>query len=58
MDAVEKQLRKDHIDRLNKCICNPNSGMIFLDSLTNLERVGDHAYKIALTTRDIIKILQ
>ncbi|MCX7694323.1 MAG: Na/Pi symporter [Caloramator sp.] len=58
IDAVEKQLRKDHIDRLNKCICNPNSGMIFLDCLTNLERVGDHAYKIALTTRDIIKILQ
>ncbi|WP_027309160.1 Na/Pi cotransporter family protein [Caloramator sp. ALD01] len=58
IDSVEKQLRKDHIDRLNKCICNPNSGMIFLDCLTNLERVGDHAYKIALTTRDIVKTLQ
>ncbi|MBZ4663328.1 MAG: Na/Pi cotransporter family protein [Caloramator sp.] len=58
IDSVEKQLRKDHIDRLNKCICNPNSGMIFLDCLTNLERVGDHAYKIALTARDIVKTLQ
>ncbi|CDF58849.1 Na/Pi cotransporter family protein [Thermobrachium celere] len=58
IDLLEKQLRKDHIDRLNKMICKPNSGMIFLDTLTNLERVGDHAYKIALTTKDIIGVLE
>ncbi|MCX7951385.1 MAG: Na/Pi symporter [Clostridiales bacterium] len=57
IDSVEKQLRQDHIDRLNKCICKPTSGMVFLDTLTNLERVGDHANKVALTTIDILNYL-
>lgn len=57
IDSVEKQLRQDHIDRLNKSICKPTSGMVFLDTLTNLERVGDHANKVALTTIDILNYL-
>lgn len=57
IDAVEKQLRQDHIDRLNKSICKPTSGMVFLDTLTNLERVGDHANKVALTTIDILNYI-
>lgn len=47
IDTVEKRLRTDHIDRLNKGICNPESGAIFLDTISNLERVGDHSNNIA-----------
>ncbi|EYE87366.1 Na/Pi cotransporter [Fervidicella metallireducens AeB] len=47
IDKLEKQLRKDHIDRLNKGICFPASGAIFLDIISNLERVGDHSNNIA-----------
>jgi phosphate:Na+ symporter len=47
IDKLEKQLRTDHIERLNKGICYPASGAIFLDVITNLERVGDHSTNIA-----------
>lgn len=47
IDDMEKSLRAEHIERLNKYICDPASGAIFLDALVNLERIGDHATNIA-----------
>lgn len=47
IDSIEKRLRTDHIDRLNKSICNPESGTIFLDTISNLERIGDHSNNVA-----------
>lgn len=48
IDELTEKLKDDHIRRLNEGICNPFAGVIFLDLLTNLERVGDHASNIAL----------
>ena len=53
IDAMERDLRKRHIDRLNQGVCNPGSVVIFIDILSNLERVGDHANNIALIVKDI-----
>lgn len=47
VDDQEKLLRKMHIDRINTKKCYPASGVIYLDLLSNLERVGDHANNIA-----------
>lgn len=47
IDSLEKQFRAEHIERLNKYICDPASGAIFLDLISNLERVGDHSNNIA-----------
>jgi phosphate:Na+ symporter len=47
VDEMEKKLRKMHIDRINTKKCYPAAGVIFLDLLSNLERVGDHANNIA-----------
>ncbi len=47
IDRMEEILRKNHLHRLNKGICYPVSGVIFLDIINNLERVGDHANNIA-----------
>jgi len=47
IDKIEKQLRTEHIERLNKGVCVPASGTIFLDMISNLERVADHADNIA-----------
>jgi phosphate:Na+ symporter len=33
--------------RLNKNICSVDSGIIYLDLLTNIERISDHAASIA-----------
>lgn len=46
-DRLEKELRDKHIQRLSKGKCTPESGVIFLDILSNLERVADHADNIA-----------
>lgn len=48
VDDMEKVLRKNHITRLNEGNCNTNAGIVFLDFLSNLERVSDHASNIAL----------
>lgn len=47
IDAMEIELRKKHIQRLSKNVCIPASGVIFLDIISNLERVSDHAMNIA-----------
>jgi len=52
IDKLEQELRENHIKRLNQGICYPESGVIFLDAISNLERIGDHANKIALMVID------
>lgn len=47
LDEMEKTYRKNHIRRLNQNLCSGNSGAVFLDILSNLERVGDHSKNIA-----------
>jgi phosphate:Na+ symporter len=34
----------------------PDAGVIFIDILSNLERVGDHAHNIAMVVFDIDSI--
>lgn len=55
VDKMEKNYRANHIERLNKLTCNPTSGIVFLDMISNLERVSDHASNIALSIIDVIE---
>lgn len=52
IDDMEIELRKQHIKRLGKQLCNANAGVIFLDMLTNLERISDHCLNIAGYVKD------
>ncbi len=52
IDKLEEGLRDEHIDRLTKQICNPEAGVIYIDILSNLERIADHAYDISLMVID------
>jgi len=47
VDDLEEELRDKHIRRLAKGQCQPESGVIFLDIISNLERIADHAVNIA-----------
>jgi phosphate:Na+ symporter len=47
VDRMEATLRKGHIARLNAGACNATAGAVYLDMLSNLERIGDHAVNIA-----------
>src|SRR5690606_17562831 len=47
IDSMEKLYRKNHIVRLNEGICTGLAGIVFVDIISNLERIGDHAVNIA-----------
>ncbi len=47
VDRLEETLRESHVIRLSLNECNPQIGVVFLDTLTNLERISDHALNIA-----------
>lgn len=47
VDDLRDQLKDAHIKRLNEGGCNINAGVLFLDIITNLERVSDHCVNIA-----------
>lgn len=47
VDDLEEQYRKNHMDRINKGICEINSGVKFLDIISNFERISDHSLNIA-----------
>lgn len=47
IDEMERRYRQEHIRRLNEGICKTEAGILFLDLISNLERVADHANNIA-----------
>lgn len=47
IDEMERDLRRKHIIRLNKNLCTGTAGIVYVDMISNLERIGDHAVNIA-----------
>ncbi|WP_071394563.1 Na/Pi cotransporter family protein [Bacillus tuaregi] len=47
IDKMERVLRKRHILRLNERLCSGDAGIVFVDIISNLERIADHACNIA-----------
>ena len=47
IDDLVDECTQNHIDRLNANLCDADSGLIFSEVLTDLERVSDHALNIA-----------
>ena len=54
VDNLEEEMRDKHIERLSQQTCNPSAGVVFLDILSNLERISDHAYNVAGYVKDEI----
>ena len=52
VDVLWEDLRQAHIERLSQGICNSETGIIFIDTLTNLERISDHSLNIAQFIED------
>lgn len=47
VDDMEKELREKHFARLAKNECNAAIGVYYIDAISNLERISDHADNIA-----------
>ncbi|MBQ2944594.1 MAG: Na/Pi cotransporter family protein [Ruminococcus sp.] len=48
VDTLKRQLRANHIVRLQKAECSIECGFVWADILTNLERVSDHCSNIGV----------
>ncbi|MDD5794989.1 Na/Pi cotransporter family protein [Clostridium sp. HCP1S3_B4] len=53
VNKLDKKYREEHMHRLNNNQCTIDSGVVYLDLLTNIERISDHAVSIA---KRVIKI--
>ena len=49
IDVMEKQLRDSHRQRLEHGVCTPRADILFVETLRNLERIGDHADNLGIS---------
>ncbi len=47
VDDLEEEIRESHLQRLSRGDCNTSAGVIFLDVVSDLERISDHADNVA-----------
>jgi phosphate:Na+ symporter len=47
IDAMREKYRDDHIQRLRSNECGLDQGLVYVNLLTNLEKIGDYCFNIA-----------
>ncbi len=55
VDSLEKKSRAEHMDRLSRMECLTEPGVLYLDTIANLERISDHSVNIAMYILDKYK---
>jgi phosphate:Na+ symporter len=56
INDMSRELNINHVCRLEKGECNMVSGVVFLDMIANIEKVGDHLTNIAQAGRALVNI--
>ncbi len=56
VNDLARELGQNHVRRLEKGECTLTSGVVFLDMVANLEKVGDHLTNIAQAGRDLAQV--
>jgi phosphate:Na+ symporter len=47
IDDLERKLKEAHVERMRTGVCDPQADAVYVETLRNLERIGDHADNIA-----------
>jgi phosphate:Na+ symporter len=47
VDRLEREYKANHLSRLERGACTSTAGVLYVEILHNLERIGDHAVNIA-----------
>ena len=47
LNRMQVLFRRSHVDRMREGVCTPETGLIFIDLVDNVEKVGDHLTNIA-----------
>ena len=52
VDQASRELENRHVERLKKGECDPNTGSVYLQTVSDLERIGDHITNIAYSIKN------
>jgi len=47
LNQMQIDFRRSHVQRMSDGVCSPQAGLIFIDLVDNIEKVGDHLTNIA-----------
>jgi phosphate:Na+ symporter len=47
LNRMQIEFRRSHVDRMTEGICSPQAGLVFIDMVDNVEKIGDHLTNIA-----------
>jgi len=47
INKMQMDFRQSHVRRMSESVCSPESGLIFIDLVDNVEKIGDHLTNIA-----------
>ncbi len=47
LNRMQMDFRRSHVQRMTDGVCSPQSGLIFIDLVDNIEKIGDHLTNIA-----------
>jgi phosphate:Na+ symporter len=47
LNKAQVDFRRSHVNRMSEGVCTPEAGLIFIDLVDNVEKIGDHLTNIA-----------
>jgi len=47
LNRLQVEFRRSHVQRMSDGLCTPEGGLIFIDLVDNIEKIGDHLSNIA-----------
>jgi len=47
LNRMQMDFRRTHVQRMSEGVCSPQAGLIFIDLVDNVEKIGDHLTNIA-----------
>ncbi len=47
VDTMREEMRQEHIERIKSRSCGLDQGLVYINILTNLEKIGDYCFNIA-----------
>ena len=47
LNKMQMDFRRSHVQRMTDRVCSPEAGLIFIDLVDNVEKIGDHLTNIA-----------
>ncbi len=47
LNRMQMDFRRSHVERMTEGVCTPEAGLVFIDLVDNVEKIGDHLTNIA-----------